>query len=147
MRTVPGRLHNAYPGSLLFSRDAGQDRAMIPLIERRHQPGEGFSLSRRSGFSSVVTSLSAASGSTARPSRVRPIQRTSVDGPIPRSMVISRCVRPPVCAKWPASSNLFLNRRCRATEFPMAHRELSIFRCKSRWHRLSKDYEAPPENS
>jgi hypothetical protein len=41
-----------------------------------------------------VTSLSAAAGSAARRSRLRPIQRTSVDRPIPRSPAISRCVRP-----------------------------------------------------
>src|SRR3954471_3822528 len=39
-----------------------------------------------------------------RRSRLRPIQRTKVDSPIPRSSAISRCVRPLVCASRTASS-------------------------------------------
>src|SRR6186997_185639 len=85
-----------------------------------------ISFSRRSRFSSAVTSLSAAAGSTAPRSRFRPIQRTSVDSPIPRSPAISRCVRPLVCTRRTASSsNSFVNRRCCVIEFLIAHRELS----------------------
>src|SRR4051812_36477018 len=85
-----------------------------------------ISFSRRSRFSSAVTSLCAAAGSTAPRSRLRPIQRTSVDSPIPRSPAISRCVRPLVCARRTASSaNSFVNRRCCVIEFLIAHRELS----------------------
>src|SRR4051812_38592453 len=84
--------------------------------------------SRRSRFSSAVTSLSAAAGSTARRSRLRPTHRTSVDSPIPRSPAISRCVRPLVCARRTASSsNSFVNRRCCVIEFLIAHWELSTF--------------------
>src|ERR1044071_4440628 len=87
-----------------------------------------ISFSRRSRFSSAVTSLSAAAGSPARPSRLRPIQRTSVDSPIPRSLAISRCVRPLVCARRTASSlHSFVNRRCCGIEFLIAHWELSTF--------------------
>src|SRR3954454_1405648 len=87
-----------------------------------------ISFSRRTRFSSAVTSLSAATGSTAPRSRLRPIQRTSVDSPIPRSPAISRCVRPLVCAKRTASSsNSFVNRRCCVIEFLIAHWELSTF--------------------
>src|SRR4029077_446186 len=82
-----------------------------------------ISFSRRSRFSSAVTSLSAAAGSTACRSRLRPIQRTSVDSPIPRSPAISRCVRPLVCTKRTASSaNSFVNRRCCIVEFLLNHR-------------------------
>src|SRR4029077_13039083 len=78
--------------------------------------------------SSAVTSLSAANGSTAPRSRLRPIQRTSVDRPIPRSPAISRCVRPLVCTRRTASSaNSFVNRRCCIIEFLIAHGELSTF--------------------
>src|SRR6202043_1842665 len=74
------------------------------------------------------TSLAAADGATARRSRLRPIQRTSVDSPIPRSPAISRCVRPLVCTRRTASSsNSFVNRRCCVIEFLIAHRELSTF--------------------
>src|SRR4051794_15044195 len=87
-----------------------------------------ISFSRRSRFSSAVTSLSAAAGSTARRSRLRPTHRTSVDSPIPRSPAISRCVRPLVCARRTASSsNSFVNRRCCVIEFLIAHWELSTF--------------------
>src|SRR4051794_22687270 len=87
-----------------------------------------ISFSRRSRFSSAVTSLSAAAGSIAPPSRLRPIQRTSVDSPIPRSPAISRCVRPLVCARRTASSlNSLVNRRCCVIEFLIAHWELSTF--------------------
>ena len=87
-----------------------------------------ISFSRRSRFSSAVTSPSAAEGSTAYRSRLRPIQRTSVDRPIPRSPAISRCVRPLVCTRRRASSaNSFVNRRCCVIEFLIAHRELSTF--------------------
>src|SRR3979411_2442063 len=85
-----------------------------------------ISFSRRSRFSSAVTSLAAADGSTARRSRLRPIQRTSLDSPIPRSPAISRCVRPLVCTRRTASSsNSFVNRCCCVIEFLIAHRELS----------------------
>src|SRR3979411_2790002 len=84
------------------------------------------SFSRRSRLNSAVRSLSAAAGSTARRSRLRPIQRTSVDRPIPRSPAISRCVRPLVCTRRTASSsNSFVNRLCCVIEFLIAHRELS----------------------
>src|SRR4030081_801668 len=87
-----------------------------------------ISFSRRSCFSSAVTSLAAADGSTARRSRLRPIQRTSVDSPIPRSPAISRCVRPLVCTRRTASSSKsFVNRRCCVIEFLIAHGELSTF--------------------
>src|SRR6478609_1834996 len=87
-----------------------------------------ISFSRRSRFSSAVTSLCAAAGSTAPRSRLRPVQRTSVDSPIPRSPAISRCVRPLVCAKRTASSsNAFVNRRCCVIEFLIAYWELSTF--------------------
>src|ERR1044071_2859625 len=87
-----------------------------------------ISFSRRSRFSSAVTSLSAAAGSTAFPSRLRPIQRTSVDSPTPRSLAISRCVRPLDCARRTASSlNSFVNRRCCVIEFLIAHWELPTF--------------------
>src|SRR3954454_22976979 len=87
-----------------------------------------ISFSRRSRFSSAATSLSAVAGSTARPSRLQPIQRTSVDSPIPRSPAISRCVRPLVCARRTASSsNSLVNRRCCVIEFLIAHWELSTF--------------------
>src|SRR4051812_25627764 len=87
-----------------------------------------ISFSRRSRFSSTVTSLSAAAGSTARRSRLRPIQRTNVDSPIPRLPAISRCVRPLVCARRTASSsNSFVNRRCCVIEFLIAHWEPSTF--------------------
>src|SRR3954453_8483039 len=87
-----------------------------------------ISFSRRSRFSSAVTSLAAADGSTACRSRLRPTQRTSVDSPIPRSPAISRWVRPLVCARRTAScSNSFVNRRCCVIEFLIAHRELSTF--------------------
>src|SRR3954469_18319788 len=87
-----------------------------------------ISFSRPSRFSSAVTSLSAAAGSTARRSRLRPTHRTSVDSPIPRSPAISRCVRPLVCARRTASSsNSFVNRRCCVIEFLIAHWELSTF--------------------
>src|ERR1700687_1550365 len=86
------------------------------------------SFSRRSLLNSAVRSLSAADGSTARRSRLRPIQRTSVDSPIPRSPAISRCVRPLVCTRRTASSsNSFVNRRCCVIEFLIAHGELSTF--------------------
>src|SRR6202011_1277546 len=76
----------------------------------------------------AVTSLAAADGSTARRSRLRPIQRTSVDSPIPRSPAISRCVRPLVCTRRTASSSKsFVNRRCCLIEFLIAHGELSTF--------------------
>src|ERR1700704_5059638 len=85
-----------------------------------------ISFSRRSRFSSAVISLVAADGSTARRSRLRPIQRTSVESPIPRSPAIARCVRPLVCTRRTASSsNSFVNRRCCVIEFLIAHRELS----------------------
>src|SRR5215208_5516937 len=87
-----------------------------------------ISFSRRSRFSSAVTSVAAATGSTACRSRLRPIQRTSVDRPIPRSPAISRCVRPLVCTRRTASSaNSFVNRRCCVIEFLIAHGELSTF--------------------
>src|SRR4051794_8413237 len=87
-----------------------------------------ISFSRRSRFSSAVTSLSVAAGSTGRRSRLRPIQRTSVDSPIPKSPAISRCVRPLVCARRTASSsNSFVNRRCCVIEFLIAQWELSTF--------------------
>src|SRR5262249_174415 len=87
-----------------------------------------ISFSRRRPFSAAMTPLAAAEGSTARRSRLRPIQRTSVDRPIPRSPAISRCVRPLVCTKRTASSsNSFVNRRCCVIEFLIAHRELSTF--------------------
>jgi hypothetical protein len=87
-----------------------------------------ISFSRRSRFSSAVTSLSAAIGSTACRSRLRPIQRTSVDRPIPRSPAISRCVRPLVCTRRTASSaNSFVNGHCCVIEFLIAHGELSTF--------------------
>src|SRR5580700_1852747 len=87
-----------------------------------------ISFSRRSRLNSAVTSLSAAAGSTARRSRLRPIQRTSVDSPIPRSPAISRWVRPLVCTRRTASSsNSFVNRRCCVIEFLIAHGELSTF--------------------
>src|SRR3954451_17270136 len=87
-----------------------------------------ISFSRRSRFSSAVTSLAAADGSTACRSRLRPTQRTSVDSPIPRSPAISRWVRPLVCARRTAScSNSLVNRRCCVIEFLIAHRELSTF--------------------
>src|SRR5262249_42130525 len=87
-----------------------------------------ISFSRRSRFSSAVTSLCAATGSTACRSRLRPLQRASVDRPIPRSPAISRCVRPPVCTRRTASSaNSFVNRRCCVIEFLIAHGELSTF--------------------
>src|SRR3979490_817188 len=86
------------------------------------------SFSRRSRLNSAVRSLSAAAGSTARRSRLRPNQRTSVDSPIPRSPAISRCVRPLVCTRRTASSsNSFVNRRCCVIEFLIAHGELSTF--------------------
>jgi hypothetical protein len=86
------------------------------------------SFSRRSRSSSAVTSLSAAEGSTARRSGLRPTQRTSVDRPIPRSPAISRCVRPLVCTGRTASSaNSFVNRRCCIFEFLFSHGELSTF--------------------
>jgi len=67
-------------------------------------------------------------GSTACRSGLRPIQRTSVDRPIPRSPAISRCVRPLVCTRRTASSaNSFVNRRCCVIEFLIAHGELSTF--------------------
>src|SRR5260221_12235476 len=96
-----------------------------------------ISFSRRSRFSSAVTSLSAATGSTACRSRLRPIQRTSVDRPIPRSPAISRCVRPLVCTRRTASSaNSFVNRRCCVIEFLIAHGELSTFpkQVQYGWH-------------
>jgi len=69
-----------------------------------------------------MTSLSAANGSTACRSRLRPIQRTNVDSPIPRSPAISRCVRPLVCTRRTASSaNSLVNRRCCIIEFLIAH--------------------------
>src|ERR1700687_4658441 len=75
-----------------------------------------------------MTSLSSATGSTACRSRLRPIQRTSVDRPIPRSPAISRCVRPLVCTRRTASSsNSFVNRRCCVIDFLIAHGELSTF--------------------
>src|SRR3954468_5472961 len=87
-----------------------------------------ISFSRRRRFGAAVTSLSAIAGSTARRSRLRPIQRTSVDRPIPRSPASSRCVRPLVCARRTASSsNSLVNRRCCVIEFLIAHRELSTF--------------------
>src|SRR3981081_3544896 len=86
------------------------------------------SFSRRSRLNSALRSLSAAAGSTARRSRLRPIQRTSVDRPIPRSPAISRCVRPLVCTRRTASSsNSFVNRRCCVIEFLIAHGEFSTF--------------------
>src|ERR1700687_5103855 len=92
------------------------------------RPWRGISFPRRSRLNSAVTSLSAAAGSTARRSRLRPIQRTSVDSPIPRSPAISRCVRPLVCTRRTASSsNSFVNRRCCVIEFLIAHGELSTF--------------------
>ena len=67
-----------------------------------------ISFSRRSRFSSAVTSpLAALFGSAAPRSRLRLIQRTSVDSPIPRSPAISRCVRPLVCTRRTASSKFF----------------------------------------
>src|ERR1700680_1861565 len=87
-----------------------------------------ISFSRRSRFSSAATSLAAADGATARRSRLRPIQRTSVDSPIPRSPAISRCVRPLVCTRRTASSsNSFVTRCACVIEFLIAHRELSTF--------------------
>src|SRR5712672_1596640 len=87
-----------------------------------------ISFSRRSRFSSAVTSLATPDGSIACRSRLRPIQRTSVDRPIPRSPAISRCVRPLVRARRTASSaNSFVNRRCCVIEFLIAHGELSTF--------------------
>src|SRR4051794_40889814 len=87
-----------------------------------------ISFSRRSRFSSAVTSLANSDGSIACRSRLRPIQRTSVDNPIPRSPAISRWVRPLVRARRTASSsNSFVNRRCCVIEFLIAHRELSTF--------------------
>src|SRR4051795_13744658 len=87
-----------------------------------------ISFSRRSRFSSAVTSLATPDGSTACRSRLRPIQRTSVDRPIPRSPAISRCVRPLVYTRRTASSsNSFVNRRCCVIEFLIAHWELSTF--------------------
>ena len=53
-----------------------------------------ISFSRRSRFSSAVTSPSAAEGSTACRSRLRPIQRTSLDRPIPR-ITGDLALRPP----------------------------------------------------
>src|SRR3954454_1516814 len=98
-----------------------------------------ISFSRRSRFSSAVTPLSAAAGSPARPSRLRPIHRTSVDSPIPRSLAISRCVRPLVCARRTAPSlNSFVNRRCCVIEFLIAHWELPIF--------LKQVQSEPPPN-
>src|SRR4029077_2456099 len=95
---------------------------------RMSRPWRRISFSRRSRFSSAVTSLSAATGSTACRSRLRPIQRTRVDRPIPRSPAISRCVRPLVCTRRTASSaNSFVNRRCCVIEFLIAHGELSTF--------------------
>src|SRR3979490_1708220 len=85
-----------------------------------------ISFSRRSRFSSAVISPVPADGSPARRSRLRPIQRTSVESPIPRSPAIARCVRPLVCTRRTASSsNSFVNRRCCVIEFLIAHRELS----------------------
>src|SRR3954464_716354 len=91
-----------------------------------------ISFSRRSRFSSAVTSLATPDGSTACRSRLRPIQRTSVDRPIPRSPAISRCVRPLVCTRRTASSaNSFVNRRCCVIEFLIAHGNSPLFRSKS----------------
>ena len=68
--------------------------------------------SRRSRFSAAATPLAAA-GATVRPSRRRPIQRTSR-------------VRPPVRARRTASSsNPFLNPRRRVSEPRIAHRKPS----------------------
>src|SRR3954453_22396871 len=91
-----------------------------------------ISFPRRSRFSSAVTSLATPDGSTACRSRLRPIQRTSVDRPIPRSPAISRCVRPLVCTRRTASSaNSFVNRRCCVIEFLIAHGNSPLFRSKS----------------
>src|SRR5258708_35649367 len=99
----------------------------VPFF-RLSPPCRSSSFSRRSRFTSAVTSLSAAAGSIARRSRLRPIQRTSVERPIPRSPAISRCVRPLVCTRRTASSsNSFVNRRCWVIEFLIAHGELSTF--------------------
>src|SRR6202165_2827095 len=106
------------------------------------------SFSRRSLLNSAVRSLSAAAGSTARRSRLRPIQRTSVDRPIPRSPAISRCVRPLVCTRRTASSsNSFVNRRCCVIEFLIAHGELSTFPKQVQRRRLVAAYIAKQEDA
>ena len=65
-------------------------------------------------------------------SRLRPIQRASVDRPIPRSLAISRCVRPLVCTRRTASSaNSFVNRRCCVIEFLLLIGNSPLFRSKS----------------
>src|SRR5262249_764951 len=59
---------------------------------------------------------------------LRPIHRTSVDRPIPKSPAISRCVRPLVSTRRTAScANSFVNRRCCLIEFLIAQKELSTF--------------------
>ncbi len=58
-----------------------------------------------------VSACGAASGVPDSRSRLRPIQRTSVDRPTPGSSATSRCVRPLV-SRTASSSNSFVNRRC-----------------------------------
>src|ERR671911_914744 len=69
-----------------------------------------ISFSRRSRFNSATVSSSpAAGGWSIWRSRLRLIQRTSVDSPTPRSSAISRCVRPLVrTSRTASSSNSFV---------------------------------------
>src|SRR5665647_2865360 len=79
-----------------------------------------ISFSRRSRFNSEATSSTPAgmAGASIIRSRLRPIQRTSVDSPIPRSSAISRCVRPLVrTSRTASSSNSRVNRFCFVIEF------------------------------
>jgi len=78
-----------------------------------------ISFSRRSRFNSAAISACGAwSGITVSRSRRRPIHRTSVDRPTPRSSATSRCVRPLVAtSRTASSSNSFVNRRCFVIEF------------------------------